>query len=52
MVSGIDEASLARSRAYKRNTGDGRESPSSRVIELLHHLEADVVVCDPHVEHL
>ncbi|HEX2577402.1 MAG TPA: nucleotide sugar dehydrogenase, partial [Aquihabitans sp.] len=36
--------------AYKRNTGDDRESPSSRVIELLQQLEADVVVCDPHVD--
>ena len=36
--------------AYKRNTGDDRESPSSRVIELLQELHADVVVCDPHVD--
>ncbi|MEO6627162.1 MAG: nucleotide sugar dehydrogenase [Aquihabitans sp.] len=36
--------------AYKRNTGDDRESPSTRVIELLHQLEADVAVCDPHVD--
>lgn len=36
--------------AYKRNTGDDRESPSSRVIELLQELQADVVVCDPHVD--
>jgi UDP-N-acetyl-D-glucosamine dehydrogenase len=36
--------------AYKRNTGDDRESPSSRVIELLMDMEADVVVCDPHVD--
>jgi nucleotide sugar dehydrogenase len=36
--------------AYKRNTGDDRESPSSRVIELLMDLEAEVVVCDPHVD--
>ncbi len=36
--------------AYKRNTGDDRESPSSRVIELLTQLQADVVVCDPHVD--
>ncbi len=36
--------------AYKKNTGDDRESPSSRVIELLQQLKADVVVCDPHVD--
>jgi UDP-N-acetyl-D-glucosamine dehydrogenase len=36
--------------AYKRNTGDDRESPSSRVIQLLQELQADVVVCDPHVD--
>jgi len=36
--------------AYKRNTGDDRESPSTRVLQLLHQLEADVVVCDPHVD--
>lgn len=36
--------------AYKRNTGDDRESPSRRIIELLQQLEADVVVADPHVD--
>ena len=36
--------------AYKKNTGDDRESPSTRVIELLHQLDADVVVADPHVD--
>jgi len=36
--------------AYKRNTGDDRESPSRRIIELLHELRAEVVVCDPHVD--
>ncbi|QXC61329.1 nucleotide sugar dehydrogenase [Aquihabitans sp. G128] len=36
--------------AYKRNTGDDRESPSGRVIELLTEQHADVVVCDPHVD--
>jgi len=36
--------------AYKKNTGDDRESPSSRIIELLQELEADVVVSDPHVD--
>ncbi|MBA3280635.1 MAG: nucleotide sugar dehydrogenase, partial [Acidimicrobiia bacterium] len=36
--------------AYKRNTGDDRESPSRRIIELLHELHAEVVVCDPHVD--
>jgi UDP-N-acetyl-D-glucosamine dehydrogenase len=36
--------------AYKRNTGDDRESPSTRIVELLTQLKADVVVCDPHVD--
>lgn len=36
--------------AYKRNTGDDRESPSTRIIELLELLKADVAVCDPHVD--
>lgn len=36
--------------AYKRNTGDDRESPSTRIIELLTQLKAEVVVCDPHVD--
>jgi UDP-N-acetyl-D-glucosamine dehydrogenase len=36
--------------AYKRNTGDDRESPSTRILELLQQLEADVCVCDPHVD--
>ncbi len=36
--------------AYKKNTGDDRESPSTRIIELLTQLEADVVVADPHVD--
>lgn len=41
---------LVAGAAYKRNTGDDRESPSRKVIALLHQLEADVVVCDPHVD--
>ena len=36
--------------AYKKNTGDDRESPSTRVIELLAELKADLAVCDPHVD--
>src|SRR5690606_35803310 len=36
--------------AYKRNTGDDRESPSTRIIHLLTQLEADVAVADPHVD--
>jgi UDP-N-acetyl-D-glucosamine dehydrogenase len=35
--------------AYKRNTGDARESPSIRVAELLLALGADVRAADPHV---
>jgi nucleotide sugar dehydrogenase len=36
--------------AYKSGTGDVRESPSVRVVELLQFLGADVSVADPHVE--
>jgi UDP-N-acetyl-D-glucosamine dehydrogenase len=36
--------------AYKRNTGDARESPSHRVADLLLGLGAHVVAADPHVE--
>lgn len=36
--------------AYKKNTGDDRESPSTKVVELLSQLKADVAVCDPHVD--
>ncbi len=35
--------------AYKRNTGDARESPAAVVAEQLAALEADVRVADPHV---
>jgi len=35
--------------AYKRNTGDARESPAIRVIELLTGLGAFVSAVDPHV---
>jgi UDP-N-acetyl-D-glucosamine dehydrogenase len=35
--------------AYKKNTGDARESPAARVAELLVHLGAEVRVADPHV---
>jgi len=35
--------------AYKRNTGDARESPAATVAERLVALEADVRVADPHV---
>jgi UDP-N-acetyl-D-glucosamine dehydrogenase len=36
--------------AYKRNTGDARESPSQRIAQLLTSLGADVLVADPHVD--
>ncbi len=36
--------------AYKPNTGDVRESPALRIVELLTHLGADVQVVDSHVE--
>jgi UDP-N-acetyl-D-glucosamine dehydrogenase len=35
--------------AYKRNTGDARESPARRVIELLIEMGADIHAVDPHV---
>jgi UDP-N-acetyl-D-glucosamine dehydrogenase len=35
--------------AYKKNTGDARESPAVRVIELLQQRGAEVRVADPHV---
>ena len=35
--------------AYKKNTGDARESPAVRVAELLLALGADVRAADPHV---
>jgi UDP-N-acetyl-D-glucosamine dehydrogenase len=35
--------------AYKKNTGDARESPAVRVAELLRALGADVRAADPHV---
>jgi UDP-N-acetyl-D-glucosamine dehydrogenase len=38
---------LALGLAYKRNTGDGRESPSVVVAERLQGLGADVVAADP-----
>jgi nucleotide sugar dehydrogenase len=36
--------------AYKRNTGDARESPGVRVAELLQEWGAVVAVADPHVQ--
>jgi UDP-N-acetyl-D-glucosamine dehydrogenase len=35
--------------AYKKNTGDARESPAVRVVQLLGQLGAEVRVADPHV---
>lgn len=35
--------------AYKKNTGDARESPAVRVVQLLRQMDADVRVADPHV---
>ena len=37
--------------AYKRNTGDDRESPAVVVAERLLALGADIRVADPHVGH-
>lgn len=36
--------------AYKKNTGDARESPALRIAELLDGLGARVLGCDPYVE--
>jgi nucleotide sugar dehydrogenase len=38
--------------AYKRNTGDARESPSQHIASLLVALGAEVVAADPHVDAL
>jgi len=35
--------------AYKRNTGDARESPATRIVDLLLGLGAEVRAADPHV---
>jgi UDP-N-acetyl-D-glucosamine dehydrogenase len=35
--------------AYKRNTGDARESPGRTIVQLLRGTGAVVRVCDPHV---
>jgi UDP-N-acetyl-D-glucosamine dehydrogenase len=35
--------------AYKKNTGDARESPAVRVVQLLNQMGAEVRVADPHV---
>jgi nucleotide sugar dehydrogenase len=35
--------------AYKKNSGDNRESPALRMIELLNEYGAEVVASDPHV---
>jgi UDP-N-acetyl-D-mannosaminuronate dehydrogenase len=36
--------------AYKKNTGDARESPAPRVARLLVAMGAQVRACDPHVD--
>ena len=36
--------------AYKKNTGDSRESPAVRIVELLQDQGAEVTVVDSHVE--
>lgn len=44
-----DSRVLVLGLAYKRNTGDARESPAVRICELLLLAGADVRACDPHV---
>lgn len=41
---------LAIGLSYKKNTGDARESPAMRVVELLHETGANVRAVDPYVE--
>ncbi|GGF43650.1 UDP-N-acetyl-D-glucosamine dehydrogenase [Marmoricola endophyticus] len=41
---------LAIGLSYKKNTGDPRESPAMRVVELLHQAGAEVHAVDPYVE--
>jgi UDP-N-acetyl-D-mannosaminuronic acid dehydrogenase/UDP-N-acetyl-D-glucosamine dehydrogenase len=36
--------------AYKKNTGDARQSPAVRVADLIHKLGASVTYVDPHVD--
>ncbi len=36
--------------AYKRNTGDARETPARAIVRLLRDLGADVAIVDPHVD--
>lgn len=36
--------------AYKKNTGDTRESPSNRIIDLLNEYGSNLFAVDPHVE--
>lgn len=36
--------------AYKKNTGDNREAPSGRIVELLHGYGATILAADSHVE--
>jgi UDP-N-acetyl-D-glucosamine dehydrogenase len=58
LVEGLNERSLpVKGRrilllglAYKRNTGDARESPSRPIARRLVELGADVVAADPHVD--
>ena len=38
--------------AYKRNTGDSRESPGAVIVQLLRRAGAEVSVADPHVDDL
>jgi len=35
--------------AYKKNTGDARETPAARIVELLTRMGAEVRAADPHV---
>ncbi len=57
VVEGLNERSLpVKGRrvlllglAYKRNTGDARESPSRPIARRLIELGAEVIACDPHV---
>ena len=36
--------------AYKKNSGDSREAPSTKIIDFLQRLHAEVAAADPHVQ--
>ncbi|WP_349239626.1 UDP binding domain-containing protein [Streptomyces sp. CC208A] len=49
VASGQGSRVLLLGLAYKKNTGDTRETPAARVIELPARMGAEVRAADPHV---